>query len=93
MHDQIKRSIAEELDGRGKPKFSNEVKRQGEFMMRSAEDSSCRELEDQMDNLMISSAEIDNKIERLTFDHEILLLDYKLGLHLFRVFSGGSSEE
>lgn len=85
-HDKIKNVIADELDNRGKPKFSNEVKRQAEFMMRSASDGTCRTLEDQIDKLMIASAELDNKLSDLTFTQEILLLDYKLGLELLKVF-------
>ncbi len=86
VHDRIKNAIAEELDNRGKAKFSNEVKRQAEFMMRSAADPACREHEEQIDSLMIASAEVDNKVDDLAFTQEILLLDYKLGLQLLEVF-------
>ena len=85
-HDRIKNTIADELDARGKPKFSNEVKRQAEFMMRSAADPTCRNLEQQIDDLMVASADLDNKISDLTFTQEVILMDYKLGLQLLEVF-------
>ena len=85
-HDRIKNVIAEETDQRGKAKFSNEIKRQAEFIERVANDASCREFEAQLDTLMMSSAELDNKIEDVSFDQEVLLLDYKLGLQLLKVF-------
>lgn len=85
-HDRIKKVIAEETDQKGKAKFSNEIKRQAEFIERVANDASCREFEMQLDTLMMSSAELDNKIEDVSFDQEVLLLDYKLGLQLLKVF-------
>lgn len=97
VHDRIKNTLANEMDGRGKAKFSNEVKRQAEFIERVANDATCREFEEQLDTMMISSAQIDNQVDSIAFNQEILMLDYKLGLQLLEIFGksirGSDGEE
>jgi len=83
VHDHLKNVIAEEIDPHTKkPHFSNEIRRQAEFLERSAADAQARELEEQIDALTSSGAHIENTFESLIFDQEILKLDYSLGLRL-----------
>ena len=85
-HDRLKAIIANEIDpGSKKSRFSNEVKRQAEFLERSADDLACRELEEQIDALSLSAAEIDTGIESVLFEQSLFKDDYLLGIQLLKV--------
>lgn len=88
IEDQLKNTIAEENDPHTKkPRYSNEVRRQAEFLERSANDVQIRGFETQIDDLMKISSDFENKIESLIFTQDILKLDYSLGLSLVNFLS------
>jgi len=85
-HDRLKATIANEMaPGSSKPKFSNEVKRQAEFLERSAGDPTCRELEEQIDALTLKVSEIEVGIESVLFEQSLFKDDYALGIQLLKV--------
>jgi hypothetical protein len=87
-HDRLKAVIANETEPRSqKSRFSNEIKRQAEFLERSAGDPACRELEEQIDSLALSAAEIDNAIESVLFEQSLFKDDYVLGTRLLEVLN------
>ena len=85
-YDRLKAQIANEMEyGSKKPKFSNEIKRQAEFLERSSGDTSCREFDEQIDGISLKITEIEIALEGVVFEQDLFRDDYALGIQLLKV--------